>query len=321
MRAKPSFEAGACGPSALSDKRTGAIARASAILLSGTAAVALSMGQPANAIVINDQVAASVGGIANYFDQGNQYPYVVSLFSATSSGSQCTGTLINSRTILTAAHCFLPNAFGIPTISFSPASGPGVGITSFVRHPDFVPGDDPPVAGGRQPSVQDDIAVISLAQPVTNVTAAKLLTLQPGQPGFPTAGTTITMVGYGQQGTGSTQPSVACEGCKWVPAQPGNPPPDLQEAPDGRRRVATSSLGLYGVPFYFPGLTQPFFVSQFQDHFPNNPPNNNVQAFPATPLEGGTAGGDSGGPLFAMINGQMTQIGVVRGGGTTSREE
>src|ERR1700730_3102153 len=103
MRAKPSFEAGACGPSALSDKRSGAIARASAILLSGTAAVALSMGRPANAIVINDQVAASVGGIANYYDQSNQYPYVVSLFSATSSGSQCTGTLINSRTILTAA--------------------------------------------------------------------------------------------------------------------------------------------------------------------------------------------------------------------------
>ena len=76
--------------------------------------------------------------------------------------------------------------------------------------------------------------------------------------------------------------------------------------------MATSSLGLYGVPFYFAGVNQPFFVSQFQDHFPNNPPNNNVQVFPRTPLEGG--GGDSGGPLFAMVNGQMTQIGVVRGG-------
>src|SRR5262245_26444294 len=310
MRAQASFEAGSCGPSALSDKRSGAIARASAILLSGTAAIALAIAQPANAIVINDQVAASFGGISNYYDQNNQYPYVVSLSSATSSGSQCTGTLINSRTILTAAHCFLPNSFGIPSISFSPASSPGVGITSFVRHPGFVPGDDPPVEGGRQPSFQNDIAVISLAQPVTNVTAVQLLTLQPGQPGFPTAGTTITLIGYGQQGTGSSQPAG-----RWVPILPDAPPPEgLQTTSDSRRRVATSSLGLYGVPFYLAGQTQPFFVSQFQDHFPNNPANNNVQAFAATPFEGGTAPGDSGGPLFAMINGQMTQIGVVRGG-------
>src|SRR5262245_5232355 len=98
MRAKPS---GACGPSALSDKRSGTIARASAILLGGTAAIAVAIAQPANAIVINDREAASVGGIANYYDQSNQYPYVVSLFSG--SGSGCTGSLINSRTILTAA--------------------------------------------------------------------------------------------------------------------------------------------------------------------------------------------------------------------------
>src|SRR5262249_34099524 len=81
MRAKPNCEAGACGPSALSDKRLGAIARRSAILLSGTAAIALSIAQPANAIVVNDQVAAAVGGIANYFDASNQFPNVVSLFS------------------------------------------------------------------------------------------------------------------------------------------------------------------------------------------------------------------------------------------------
>src|SRR5262244_1457000 len=105
MRVKPSSEAGAWRPSALSDKRSGVIARASAILLSGTAAIALAIAQPANAIVINDQVAASFGGIANYYDQNNQYPCVGSLFSATSSGSQGTVALINSRTILTAAHC------------------------------------------------------------------------------------------------------------------------------------------------------------------------------------------------------------------------
>ena len=64
-----------------SDRRLRTIARRSAILLSGTAAVALSIAQPASAIVINDQVAAAFGGIANYYDAGNQFPNVVSLFS------------------------------------------------------------------------------------------------------------------------------------------------------------------------------------------------------------------------------------------------
>jgi hypothetical protein len=188
-----------CELPAPSDTRRGTIARRTAVLLGGTAAIALSIVQAAHAIVINDQTAAAAGGIANYYDSGNQFPYVVSLYSASSPGSQCTGSLIDSRTILTAAHCFLPSS-GIPSISFNSIAGPGVGITSFVRHPDFVP--------GSSPSLDNDIAVISLAQPVTNIPGVKLLILQPGQPGFPTVGTTITMVGYGLQGTGS-QPAVA----------------------------------------------------------------------------------------------------------------
>jgi subtilase-type serine protease len=201
MRVKPARGRGDCEP-ATSDRRRGAIARRSAILLGGTAVIALSMGQPAGAIVINDQVAAEAGGIANYYDKTNQYPNVVSLFSAglpqvSVPGTQCTGSLINSRTILTAAHCYLPNTYGIPSISFDPIARTGVGVTSFVRHPDF----------RSQPvSIENDIAVISLARPVTNVAPVRLLTLQPGQAGFPDKGTTITMVGYGIQGTGSQPP-------------------------------------------------------------------------------------------------------------------
>ena len=71
---------GGCEPPRSSYRRSGVIARRSAILLSGTAAIALSIAQPASAISINDQVAAAAGGIANYYDAGNQFPNVVSLF-------------------------------------------------------------------------------------------------------------------------------------------------------------------------------------------------------------------------------------------------
>src|SRR5262245_46888307 len=141
MRVEPvrgGSNAGGCEPPTSSARRSGAIARRSAILLSGTAAIALSIAQPAGAITINDQVAAAAGGIANYFDAGNQFPNVVSLFREGGGPvrTYCTGSLINSRTILTAAHCFGPNE--TTSISFAPIAGPGgTGITSFVRNSNF----------------------------------------------------------------------------------------------------------------------------------------------------------------------------------------
>ena len=139
-----------------------------------------------------------------------------------------------------------------------------------------------------------DIAVISLAQPipVTTLAPVRLLMLQQGQAGFPTTGTTITMVGYGAFGTGSNPPH-----SDWDPTISGTPPPIVIDATnDNRRRVGMSSLASYGPTTG--GGSQLFFTSVFRD----------PSLVPAQPLEAGVAPGDSGGPLFAVIDGQLVQI-------------
>jgi hypothetical protein len=137
-----------------SARRWGAIARRSA-LLGSTAAIALLIGQPARAVTIND----AQFGNPEYVNGTSQFQNVVATLIVNNSQTtyQCTGTLINSRTVLTAAHCFDPAVNKVSFQTNALADPNPVAITSYFNH-----------IGFDNATAQNDIAVISLSRPITN---------------------------------------------------------------------------------------------------------------------------------------------------------
>lgn len=256
-------------------------------------AVALACASmPANAIVLNDRAAALLpgagslnGGLHDWFDQDNRHSNVVSLYLPV-VGSMCTGTLLNHRTVLTAAHCFPEGAasvlrpvLGLASVRFNPdAREPSPhdrGASGMLLHSGFAPASD-----GAHPN---DIAVLSLKAPVTGV---KPVILHQSHHPAPLQGSQVHITGYGNYGAGSGK---------------------LRD--DSRRRAGDTTIFLAPGNAYNQGL----ILIKFRA-----PASGGDLPWLAHP-----ASGDSGGPLFmTQADGSLVQIGVLSAGddglGTTA---
>lgn len=249
---------------------------------------------------------------APIFDANNVFngTVLVEMYIPSLGGSGfCTGTVINQRTVLIAAHCVqnLADDAGVadgdlvPYIYTAPNALPdyfafnAIEGTSHLVHSAY---------DRNAFYLGNDIALVSLAEPVSRSTRVGV---HNGIPfvqlatSDPALFQTVTLVGYGQAGIGS-DPGVSF---------------------NIRRRVATNQVDYVGASddVLGGGGTGQLIFTDFADptdiagtdyfcFFYWGPPSCTV-----TPTEGSTDNGDSGGPLFVSNgSGGYIQVGVTSGG-------
>ncbi len=258
--------------------------------------------RPAHALVFNNNVAPNTAAAANIYDIDNIYSNVVSVgINMPSGGGQCTGTLINSRTILTASHCMW-NAdkeifadINDISIGFTPEGRAGTSPNDQVASGVLVRSD---YLNNR---FGNDIALISLSTPVTTIAPVQVVS---DDGAAPAKGMQGVIVGYGQYGTGLDA---------GLYSDPKNP---ALEAPgDGRRRYGQTVLGDYTYWTFDRTGDTPIIIAQFRN--PDSPADPDAyglseDGIPVPGLQAGNGGGDSGGPLFlVMEDGSLVQYGIL----------
>lgn len=259
----------------------------------------------------------------------------------------CTGTLINPRTVLFAAHCVnsraataygagsggTPIAFGFETNTRANApgqpdellnwfnggsTGPGQNRTNVAQalyNVNQVVYNDFSLEPAARSFLYGDVALATLDTPAANVPTWSLLFSplpNPGTIGASGTGYNVGIVGYGNNGTGTSGPLGI----------------------DFRRRAAENMIGaltdlqtfeqfLFGGPAN--GLTQNLYFIDFDDPrrglsgaspFDFNAFRDNARFKDGVPTEGITSGGDSGGPLILQNFTKQLVVGVLSGGYT-----
>ncbi|KAJ8117663.1 hypothetical protein OPT61_g1194 [Boeremia exigua] len=136
-----------------------------------------------------------VGGTAA---AAGEFPYIVSLQR---SGSHfCGGSLVDSRTVVTAAHCTVGQTASSLTVRAGSlnrnSGGTLVRVSSVKVHPNYASGS----------AYNNDIAVWKLATAIPTSSTISYVSL-PASGSDPAAGSTVTVAGWGTTSSGGSSPT------------------------------------------------------------------------------------------------------------------